>query len=325
MGIAMARARAHRALIDAILRYSTGRMRETLERLVELSLRGQDEAIEAVLGSLGERSLTRLESMAASARAALPLPISASIRDRDAQRSRALDHVLGWIAMGRGEPERLLASARQRWLSGGGHPRYLRLLVRFGRADDALVLARSLLEDPGCADALELEQVLAEAAAAPAGWTDAVRQLVCEPTLDRWEKLMRFTPPEARSRRVRYTQRMLLQMGVDPERVFDFVTSDGSSADAVDLANLGLVNPSYIVERGRSIPEVDEALWLGLAARSACVRGEHFATLRYLRQALAELPQSSVLADDVDFVYSRAGAELLEMLDRAGIERPELV
>lgn len=298
-------------------------MRETLNKLVELSLRSEDDAIEAILGSLGKRTLDRLEGMATAARAALPLPIGPSIRDEPAERSRALDHLLGWIETTRGEPERLLASARQRWLSGGGHPRYLRMLVRFGRADDALVLARSLLEDPGCADVLELEQVLAEAATAPAGWTDAVRELVREPSMERWQHLMRFTPVEVRSRRIRYTQRMLLQMGVAPDFVFDFVTSFGSTVDAVDLASLGLVEPAHILERGREVAAAEEALWLGLAARSASVRGEHFTTLRYLREALATLPRSGALRDDIDFVYSRADAELQEMLERAGIERPE--
>jgi len=57
-------------------------------------------------------------------------------------------------------------------------------------------------------------------------------------------------------------------------------------------------------------------MWLGLAARSACVREDRFTTVRLLREALAVPAARELLTRDLAFIRARADEELITMLDR---------
>ena len=68
-----------------------------------------------------------------------------------------------------GMPEALLREARERWLAGGSHVEYLRLLVQNGHSARAVSMAIALLDANEQRDRQELETLLAEVSLAPSG------------------------------------------------------------------------------------------------------------------------------------------------------------
>ena len=291
-----------------------------LEPLLSLAREGADERLLEHLERLDAASLAQLEAEARAARGALPAPIGPRVRSEEASRHRGLGRIVGWLEARRGDSEGLVAIAREQWLSGASHLTYLRLLIRIGRADEALLLSRSLLDAAPGSERRELEQVMAEAAGAPEGWAEAVRALALEPTPERWRALQRFTPEASRRRRQRYTIRLLLELGTDPDAVFALSALDGASVDTIELAEKGAVAAETIVAHAARLEGAERALWLGLAARAASARGQRSLTVRLLREA-RELAPEAPLDSDLRFIRARADAELHALLDGAALPR----
>lgn len=261
----------------------------------------------------------RLEHAARQAQRALPVPIGPHVDDDDARRHRLLDRVLAWIAAVRGEPDALLSIARDDWLAGGTHADYLRLLLEHGRTAQALSTARALLEHPDCSDRGALEALIAEAARPPSGWSEAVAAFARRPTRRGWDELLRFTPPGLYDQRVRYTLRLLRELDVDAATLFRCATHEGVVPEAIELVDKGEVEPRVVLERADRAPPGARGLWLGLAARAACVRGDGLGTVRLLREAYAVTERVDALVFDLQFVRDHADGALLDLLDRAGL------
>lgn len=248
---------------------------------------------------------------------ALPVPLHRS--HPLTQERRSLLTLRDTIDACLGLPEALLREARERWLAGGSHASYLRLLVQNGHGARAVSMAIALLDANEQRDRRELESLLAEVSLAPTGWANAVTDFAEDPSELSWRRLQRFTPCEVYPERVRYTLRILMQLGVSTDTVFHFATLDGATPEAIGLAEEGLVSARIVESRSRRSDVEGRVLWLGLAARAACVTGDQLGTIRLLRAAYRAAPGSSYdPARDLAFVRDHADGWLGAFLLNAG-------
>jgi hypothetical protein len=292
-----------------------------LAELLDRAARDEVVDVEGFVRALEQGERRRLAARIGEIKGALPAPIGPQVEGPDARRHRTLGRLQAWTDAFDGHPEELLAIARREWLKGGSHARYLRLLLEFGRAAQAVSTARALLAHEDCSDRAELEALIAQAARPPGGWDEAVAAFARDPSIDGWDRLLRFTPDDVYDQRVRYTLRLLRELEVDPDTLFRCATHVGVTPEAIELVDRGEVSPALVLERaGRSSAET-RPLWLGLAARAACVRGDRFTTVRLLREAVAAAGSADVLTLDVRFVRDHGDDELQHLLDRAGLPR----
>ncbi len=274
--------------------------------------------LEAWSSALDDATIDRFLSKAADALVDLPVPIGTRARGPAVERRRAVERLVGRLRARQGDYDVLVRVEREAWLRGGSHLGYMGVLREAGRGSEAAVLARTLLANEDCAEREELEGFLASLSSPPQGWEIAVADLAAEPTMERWRELWRFTPRGVLHERVRHTLRLLRRLGVDPEVLFELATSRGVTADAVELAESGLVSPQLIERRSADAAAGARAVWLGLAARAALVRGDRLGTVRLLRAAF-EANAPDLVAQDLAFVREHADDELREMLGRAGL------
>lgn len=277
--------------------------------------------LEAWSAALDRGTVARFLAEGREALPELPVPIGSAARGPAIERRRAIERLIGRLEARGGEYERLVEAERAAWLRGGPHLVYLRALRDAGREGEAAVLARTLLSRDALPDRAEVEEFLAGLSHAPEGWEDAVAELAEDPTMERWEALWRFTPEDVLQERVRYTLSLLLRFGVDPERVFELATWRGLVPDAIELVEKGLIEPKVVESQAAEAPVESRSLWLGLAARAACVRGDRLGTVRLLKAAWEARHDGVTPTWDLDFVREHADEELHDMLDRAGIPR----
>jgi hypothetical protein len=292
-----------------------------LDALLEAVQRGEEVDPEGLVKDLPHPWLDPLAREAERRLAGLPTPIGRTVQGPAASQHRALRRVLGWVHSRQGDPSLLLEVAREDWLGGGSHARYLRLLMDHGRGSEALAMARTLLEHGDGRDRRELEALMADAAQVPEGWIEAVRAFAQQPSLQAWQELLRFTPQDLIEQRLRYTLALLRNLDVPPDVLFDCATQDGVTSEAIDLAERGLVDPHRIEARAARAPSESAAIWLGLAARAACVRGDRFNTVRLLREVVQSTLPPDITRRDVRFVRSHADDELHALLDSAGLPK----
>lgn len=283
--------------------------------------RGETVDPEALVRDLPHPWLEPLEREAQRRLDRLPTPIGRAVDSSEARQHRVLRRVLGWTRSRQGDASLLLEVAREDWLSGERHARYLRILMDHGRSTEAVAMARTLIEHGDDRDRRELEALMADAAQVPEGWSEAVRAFARAPSVEAWQELLRFTPHDRIEQRQRYTLALLRTLEVPPEVLFDCATHDGVTSEAIELAERGLVDPHHIETRADAAPAGSEALWLGLAARAACVRGDRFNTVRLLRDVVHSSLPPDLARRDVQFVRDRADAELHALLDSAGVPR----
>jgi hypothetical protein len=294
---------------------------QALENLLAAAERGEGADVGSLVEPLSEPDLDSLEQAVRRELGALPVPIGRQVDDPPARKRRVLDRVLAWIRAKRGDPSDLLALAREDWLAGGRHADYLRLLMEYGRPADAIAMARTLLQHGHTHHRSELEGLMEEAARPPEGWADAVRQFARAPSQEGWKRLIRFIPQDRYEERVRYTLALLQSLEVQGDVLFRCATYEGVTAEAIELVEKGQVDPRVVEERAERSTKEGRPLWLGLASRAACVRGDAFSTVRLLRQACAYPDTGGAVTRDIAFVRARAGEQMRELLDRAGIPR----
>jgi hypothetical protein len=251
--------------------------------------------------------------------ARLPVPIAPAADGPLIRRRRALERLAGWLRSRRGDCGLLVAAERIVWLRGGSHVAYLAVLGRAGREAEAASLARTLLARPDCPGREQIEEFLGALSHPPEGWSDAVAAFAASPSLAGWEALWLFTPDDVLYERKRHTLDLMRRLDVDPELLFRCATHGGITADAVALVERGEVDPRLVEERGAESTAEGRPLWLGLAARAACVRGDRLGTVRLLKAALADAQPGFEPTADVEFVRAHADRELKDMLDAAGI------
>lgn len=293
--------------------------RDALDALLSAAENGEPADPTSAIRSLSDDRLRAIEARARAELGLLPVPIGKSGDAPIHRRRRMLERVLATIDAHRGQPQRLLALAREDWLAGGRHSLYLRLLVEHGRAHEAMHIARALLERAEGEDRLAIERVVRDAGQPPKGWDEAVRAFARSPSLDAWDRLLRFIPEAVFELRLRHTLALLRHLDVDPEVVFRCAARSGVTADAIELAEEGRVSPRIIEERARASKPPASGLWYGLAARAACVRGDGFSTVRLLRAMLASGIDDDRIDEEIRFVRSRADDALRLLLDRAGL------
>lgn len=288
--------------------------RATRGRLTDAEL----DALQGYIAQAQEDSLGPLREALEEHLEALPVPMRHSRTPLSRRRQRLL-RLRDRIDARRGNPDALLRHAREAWLCGGSHVEYLRLLLKHGQVARAISMAMALLDANACTDREALEGVLREAALAPSGWVLAVARFAEHPTESRWRELQRFTPGEVYDARVRYTVRILVQLGVEAETVFHFATLDGATPEAIGLVEEGQVDQRVVEQRAwrGSRPS---ALWLGLAARAACTRGDHLGTVRLLREATRHaVSQRYDTEKDVAFILEHGDDALVALLRSAGL------
>ena len=297
----------------------------TLDELLEKAPRDWDDTgngvwwIGAAIAGLEDARAIDLEKEARSELRLTPTPISAKGSPELARRRRALAWLAAHLAAKRGEPEELLSLARSSWLTGESPIYYLRLLLAHGQRDYAAAFARLMLSNPECVDRAAIEAVVAQIAQQPDGWRDAVVDFAKNPTVERWEDLMRFVPNDAYPQRARTTIATLVRLGVDPNVVFLCATRIGIGPEAVAMVEEGRIASQTIVERARDAPRDAKGRWLGLAARAAWTRGDRFGAVRLLREAYDQPPGSVPPDDDARRIRDEADAEMTAMLDAAKI------
>jgi len=213
------------------------------------------------------------------------------------------------------DPE--LDALQQQWLNGGSALPLVRLLVQRGEGDQAAAIARLVLAREECPDADEIEQCLDDIDEAPDEWRQQLAAMAAAPSVERFEELMRFVPPELIYQRLRNALRKLKKLGVDGNVLFQCATNIGMTPEAIELVEEGLVEPETILERGQSSPA--RTTYAGLAAEATFLRGDLVSTIRYLRDALQHETDLCTALPHIYFVREQASPEVNAMLDRAGI------
>jgi hypothetical protein len=258
----------------------------------------------------------RLRSATRAALEDLPVPIRAAVDPPPVRRRRTLERILGHLRAAKGDYELLTQAERVVWLRGGSHVEYLRVLVRAGRAGEAAGLARALLTNAKEDERDALEQFIVEISEPPAEWEEHVARLAEHPTKKAWDALFRFTPPEHVVERQRYTIDLLLRLGVSADHVFRLAAPDGASSHLLALVEEGEVDPR-VIEEHAAVSNARQ-MWLGFAARAACVRGDALGTLRLLRAAHAGVAQEFV-DSDLRFIADHADEATREVLESGGV------
>ena len=213
------------------------------------------------------------------------------------------------------DPE--LDALQQQWLDGGSALPLVRLLVARGEGDPAAAIARLVLAREDCADAGEIEQLLDGIDEASDEWRAQLEAMAAAPSVERFEELMRFVPPELIYQRLRNALRRLKKLGVDGNILFQCATNIGMTPEAIELVEEGLVEPEVIVERARG--SAARATYIGLAAEATFLRGDLVSTIRHLRDALQHETELCTALPHIYFVREQASPEVNAMLDRAGI------
>lgn len=209
--------------------------------------------------------------------------------------------------------------AERRWLlEGQSALPVVRLLEAEGATVEAGAVARLALTRPECPDARELETILDRLAASPPGWTQALAEFAQAPSLEQWQELMRFVPPEYLFQRHREAVRRLRALGVDGNMLFRCASEYGLTPDLIGLVEDGRVSVRTLVERA-AVSRGAKAAYLGLAAEAAFLSGDMLGTVRLLREAIGQENEWLSVFPQVFFIRERASAEQADFLDRAGI------
>lgn len=212
-----------------------------------------------------------------------------------------------------------LRSAERRWLlEGQSALPVVQLLEAQGATVEAGAVARLALTRPDCPDATELEAILDRLAASPPGWAEALAAFAKAPSVERWQDLMRFVPPEYLFQRHREAVRRLRALGVDGNMLFRCGSEYGLTPDLIGLVEDGRVTVSTLVERA-SVSRGAKTAYLGLAAQAAFLSGDMLGTVRLLREAIAYENEWLSVYPHVFFIRERASAEQRDFLDRAGV------
>ncbi|UFS69032.1 hypothetical protein LPW11_14140 [Geomonas sp. RF6] len=214
-----------------------------------------------------------------------------------------------------------LEDLRTAWVNGGNPRPLIEELLRLKRMEEAGALARLALDAADCPDRAAIEKLLEQTGAPPPGWADAVVDFSRNPTAEKWDALMYFTPQEVLYERTRNTLRMLRRLGTDANTLFRCATRDATFPEAFELVESGEVDPETVLERAAKAPPQTKGLWLGLAAEAAFARGDELGTVRFLKMACDHAVKGVGPEMSVKAIRSRAGSSLNEMLDRIGVPR----
>lgn len=260
----------------------------------------------------------------------LPVPVFPGGASELADRRAEVEAFVAAAEARRGQPARLLALARARFVRSGAAGAYLALLARFGEREHAIELALSILDDADGQAAgsiaspsrQDVRAFLAELLELPPGFEAALDALALAPTLEGWQSLSRFSSPEHRAHRMRYAAIRLTSLGVGGDAVFALVATEGKGSYADSLAERGFVSPTRIVAFASELARGDRARLFGLAFRSAVVRGEAFLAVRMLRACREAGRDAESMADDRAFAFAHGTSAVKSALGFGRAEGP---
>ena len=204
-------------------------------------------------------------------------------------------------------------------MGGGSALPLVKYLTEHGLTDAAAAVCRLALSLPDCADAAELEARLDSLGAPPPGWCEALKKFAAQPSVERWDLLMRFTPPEIFYHRKRNALRVLRGLGVAPEILFRCATKDGVTPEAIELVEEGRV-PTRVILACAELSRA-KTFYFGLAAEASLLKGDVVNTIGHLKRAIANEDELCTALPHIAFVRANATAEINEALDLAGIPR----
>ncbi len=294
-----------------------------LDAYAEAGERGTSPDPATIVAELDAPECAQLEALVRERLRALPTPIFAGSGDALERRRAALGRLVAHLADRLGRPGELIDVHRGDWLRGGSVMPLLELLRDHHRADEATMTARLALLSAEGAEEEAIEAFLTRDGQPPDGWARAVRAFARAPSVEGWEALFQFTPPEVYYHRVRATLRLLRRLGVPSDTVFKLATHRGVTPDAIELAESGAVDVNTILDRMTEAPARSRSLWLGLAARAAFAQGDRFGTVRFLSEAYRASAEGYLPVIQTTEIREQADDELNAMLDRAGVPRFE--
>ena len=139
------------------------------------------------------------------------------------------------------------------------------------------------------------------------------------PTSEAWRALMSFVPEDNLFFTIQHTIHLLVDLGADPNAVFEAAVQDGVTSSLLELIDTGLVDPDVVVRHAAraAMP----SLWIALAARAAFERGDEERCVELAARAV-RMPDDTVLAAlHLSTLWSDADDRLREQLREAGVER----
>jgi hypothetical protein len=251
--------------------------------------------------------------------AGLPVPLRPK-DDAAPDRRRELQRVAAVLAARAGRTQELLGVLMRDFRDGASARPLVALLLATGEPAFAATIARLALTSSDCQDRDALEELLAAAGRPPDGWSEALVEFARSPSVEGWDELMRFTPPDVYYDRIRNALRLLRGHGVDPVLLFRLATRHGTTPDAMEVVEPGLVPPDVVASRGEGSPAA--SMGSALAAVAAQVRGDRFAIARHLREAWNAPDRHGMVESLTMEIRERADGELLRFLDAAGVPVP---
>lgn len=307
------------SLHDARLLLYSGRVspEEDLHVRFAALLRTDGPTREAFVRALPTEARAALKTWVRAELDALPVPLGIDAIERFLPRRNALELVAALTDLVEGRPERMLRACRAAWIHEGDHASYLELLREHGDRAEAREVALMVLEQRWSGERA-LDGLVAEVMDLPESVRVAVHALAEQPDHDDGlAALVRFAPPARRDDILRFAMRLLLRLDVPPERVLAQLVPLGFSHALAELLESGRLAPHVIAASAHALSVVERPRMLAYAARSAAVRGEAFATARWLREASAATTRAEELDDTRRFVMLHATPEMREVLTRA--------
>jgi hypothetical protein len=248
--------------------------------------------------------------------ATMPVPLGIDAVERFLPMRNSLERIGALAELADGKPDRMLRACRAAWIHEGDHASYLELLRAHGDRTEAREVALMVLEQRWASDRA-LDGLVAEVIGIPEGVRVAVHALAESPSCAGFDDIVRFAPADRLDDWMRFTMRLLLRLGTEPTFVLEQLSAHGFSHALAELLESGRLAPHVIAAQAQLAPQEERARYLAYAARSAAVRGEAFATARWLREASIAQAHADELKETHRFVMLHATPEIRDVLARA--------
>jgi hypothetical protein len=276
--------------------------------------------LDELLAAFSQKDVIAGEEAARRELARLPVPLRSG-DDPAADRRRELQRIAALLAAADGRPQELVVVLLRDYRDGASAHPLVMLLIATDQAPFAATVAYLALASPDCRDRDALEELLTACGRPPDQWSEALVDLARSPSVEAWDELQRFTPDDVYYDRARNALRVLRGLGVDPVLLFHIATRYGTTPDAIELVETGLVPPEVVAARGNESPAA--SMWLALAAVAAQARSDRLGVVRYLRDAWRAPYDYGLVKSLTLQVRESADPELQGLLDAAEVPPSE--
>lgn len=295
---------------------------QLIERFAAL-VAADGQAREAFVRALPDDARRALIAWADAEIEDLPVPLGLDAIERFLPIRNALERIAALAELVGGSPDRMLHACRASWIHEGDHASYLELLLAHGERTEAREVALMVLEQRWSGDRA-LDGLIAEVIGVPESVRVAVHALAESPSPTGFDAIIRFAPDGRRDDWMRFAMRLLLRLEVAPEDVLAQLFPHGFSHALAELLESGRLSPQVIAAAATHARSDERPRYLAYAARAAAVRGEAFATARWLREARDARVHPTELEDTRRFVMLHATPEMRDVLARARVAHAPL-